>query len=578
MKKLMWVLVIFIAVAFGVTATMTDVLRIMRQRLLWFGRDDGVEDDSIWEYLAHVEEARRTGIVVSDREVVNLITARYRVMRKYDSFREESDTPEEYMQISMAYERLTPQQKQAELENIDFNEVDYSRLVTNMLELTIREFERMCREELQLSKLYSFVTGSALAASQSVYDKFLEENHQRKIDYIHLNSENYAGKVQLNEEGLEELYEERKVSYKEPARVAFEYVMARFDDVKDSLPAPSEEELKDFYERKKRMYFWDESSEPSELPGTERPLTPEEKYKPYDEVREEVLELYLTDQSEKKAQELVAKASERINSLEEINLLEAARIASEDGLAAGESKPFASSEPWKLEDEFGRCMQASRMDTESIGGEFKGPHNCDKGVFFYRLSKHLPEHYRPLAEVRDEIEKTYINLKAGKAAREEAERIVEEARKAKSFNDPLLLKEKVARVSTGFFKSLMNQGNIETIEGIDADVIGAAFAIKKIGDIPDPVVINVAGKTHYYLVQYKGRKDPRPAEFLDKRLSLLGALRRENQRKIFGEWREDLLQRANIQKLYLKGKEKQPEDKEQQPGAEEEQPPEEKGS
>jgi hypothetical protein len=91
MNKLLWVLVIFIAVAFGVTATMTDVFRMLlsepwakmfgrevshgefmsakRKLTIFQGRRQDVSDDQVWEYLVLLEEAQRTGIVVTAREL-----------------------------------------------------------------------------------------------------------------------------------------------------------------------------------------------------------------------------------------------------------------------------------------------------------------------------------------------------------------------------------------------------------------------------------------------------------------------------------------------------------------------------
>ena len=574
MNKLLWVLVIFIAIAFGVSYTMRDVIMMWfsspwarmfsrevgsgefsnaKRRLSALSGTDRLPDDEVWEHLAMIEEARRTGVVVGHLELQEEILKTYREMRLVEEMNNSSSSQEEYRQKLMGYWRLSPPQRKARLEAIQFSDLAYSKLIFERYRMSAPEFEETYHELLLINKLRSFVSGSAVVSSQSVYDNIVEENQQRKIDYIHIDSENYADRVEMEEEALNKFYKEREGDYKESARIAFEYVMARYDDMKETLPPPSEDELKDFYERKKHLHFWD--SRPR-TPGAEGVSTPQEQYKPYDRVRLEVRTLYLQDQSDKKARELVDKVRGKVNVLEEITLLGAAGIAAGEGLRAGETKPFSYYELWKLEDEFGRCLHARRMfdyarNVEELSrGEFQGPYESDKGIFVYRISKHFPEHTKPLDEVRPGVEKAFTNKRAGELAREDAERIIKEARESEAFTDELISKENLARISTGFFKTFMNEGDIKTIQGNDADVINASFKIEKTNGFAEPVAVDVAGKMHYYLVQYKGRLEPNPSEFLGKRQDLLDTTRSEGESEVFEEWKKDLIRRAEIKKYY----------------------------
>ncbi len=579
MNKLLILLVILIAIAFGVSYTMQQVITSWLSGSAWarmFGREVGygefqsarnrlaamqpdrekkVTDDDVWEYLVMLEESRRTGMVLSERELQDAILTRYREMRISDEIRKSSKDQMEFYQKLWAYQRLTELQKKAKREAIPFNAAQYSRLISERYRMSVPDYEQTYREVLLMNKLLRFVRDLALASSKSVYGKFVEEDHQRRVDYLHLDSENYTGKVEAKEEELKKLYEERKaIYYKEPARIAFEYVMARFDDMKALLPAATEQELKAFYNRNKNTFF------KRRQPGVGEVVPPEEMYKPFEEVREDVEYLLNRDRSEKKARELTEKVCNKVNTLEEIELLKAAELAAEDGLRAGETKPFSKLDyPEKLVDEFGYCEQAPRMfdGAGKIGGRFKGPHTCDKGVFYYRLSKHQAELSKPFAEVREEVEKYYINQQAGEAAQKDSKRIIEAARKAGGFTNKLIAKEELTRITTDFFKTYVNQGEIGTIKGGGREVVEAAFGIEKVGDLADPVMVDVAGKSHYYLVQYKSRREPGPTEFLRKRQGLIGEEKSENGVDVFKEWKEDLMRRANIEKLYLEGKEEE---------------------
>lgn len=576
MNKLLWVLVIFIAIAFGVTATMTDVLKMMTSEP-WaemFGREVGygefvsarqrlvalrpgvekMEDEQVWEHLAMLEEAKRTGIVVTTRELKEQILKTFREMRLVEQMRNTSNTQDEFNRKRYDYYMLTAEQKKAKLETIPFDEIEYSKVILSRLQMTVTEFERTYRELLLINKLQSFIWGSAVVASDDVYEKFVEENHQRKIEYLHLNSEHYAGKVKIEEDKLEEFYKENELSYKEPARITFEYVLAAFEDMRALLSEPAEDELKEFYNEKKYSDF---RRPPSERPGAEGPRAAQDMYMPYEEVRDAVKDLWFQERAEGKARELVKKVSDEVNKVEGIDLLGVADMAAREGLAAGETRPFSSSTHeyvGKLQDVFGHCPQAPRMfdAVENVGGRFEGPYGCGKGIFAYRLSRYIPEHTKSLAEVRSDVEKAYVNRQAGIVAEDDARRILSEAKGTSAFTDELILKEQLPRTTSDFFKTVSNRGDILTIEGDDRKVIDAAFALGSVGDFAEPVKVSLAGKPQFYLVQYKARNEPNPSEFLGKRQGLIGSEKTEVENEIFEEWKKDLIRRADIRKHYIK--------------------------
>ncbi len=604
MKKLMIIFAALLALALGMTATMSEQIgslfksdyegevfgrtvsgrefaaaryRLMMYWTALYGDRINLEDNDVWEHLAILEEAKQAGIVVTDRELQQDLKTKYRSWRLVEDIRNSAADQNELRRKLWEYQSLTPQQRQARLEAIPFDSQDYKRILSIRLNVpreelgySLKMFSQACMEFRLRSKLSEYLTTNILASTPSVYDSFVEEKHQRKIDYLYLNSENYADRVKVEDKALEKFYKEREHIYKEPERITFEYVMARYDDLKASIE-PTAEELKKFYDDNKFRLFMRRDALRQD---TERPPTPDQMVKPYAEVRAEVKDHYLRKKAEEKARELVDKVRAEINALEEITFLKAAEIAARQGLHAAETKPFAESEySYKLEHEFGFCPQAQRMFdrkdeiAELSRGKFEEPQPCDKGIFTYRLSKFLSERTSPLAEVRDKVVEAYIKQRAGELAKEEAERILKKAREAGQFTTELLEAEKLARISTDFFKNVADGGKILAIEESktnDVPVINAAYTIATLNHFAEkPVEVAKADTPLYYLVQYKGRKDPAAREFVSEWTRLLQQEKSDKLQPLYDDWKKDLLARADIKKTEKK---KPEEKKEGEPG------------
>jgi hypothetical protein len=601
MKKFMIVFAALLAIALGMSTTMFEQMGAWfksdylgevfgrtvtahefsaaqyRLRLYWmalYGDRVPVEDDEIWEHLAMLDEAASAGITVTDSEMRQDMISKYRAWRLVEDIRSSAADEQELRRKLWEYQMLTPQQRQARLEAIPFDIQDYKRILAAKLNVArsdlsyaFKMFHEACREFRVRSKLSEYIASNVLASSPSVYESFVEGKHERRIDYVSLNSENYTGRVKIDEAGLEEFYKKQELRYKEPERIAFEYVMACYDDVKATIE-PTGEDLKNFYDNNKYRLFMRRDALRQD---TERPLTPDQMVKPYEEVRDEVRDEYLRKKSEEKARELVDKARAEINALEDIAFLKVAALAAKQGLHAAETMPFSMDDfSSKLEHEFGFCPQAQRMFdrkdeiAELSTGKFEEPQTCDKGIFTYRLSKYLSERTSPLAEVRDKVAEAYTNSKAAEIAEEEAKRILKEARQAGKFTRELLEKEKLVLVSTDFFKRMADGGKIEAIQETknnDAPVIGAAFELKKQNDFAEPVKVPKADTPLYYLVQYKGRKDPAAGEFVKEWTQLLSQRKDNDLQPFYEDWKKNLTERAAIKKpeKKVKKEEKKPE-------------------
>jgi len=588
MNKMLIVLAVVIAVTFTVTTTMTDVIsrlwrpkwasmfgeeissvefqntkrRILTSRaLMGAGRDQKIEDDDVWEYLALISEAQRTGVVVSQRELRDQILNIYKRTKLL-----QADTQEESWQKRMELARLTQAQFKARLDAVPFDEVEYSKMVKNRYDLNVAQFENVIREILLINNMLNYVKAGTIVTSGKVYDSFIEANHRRKIDYLHLDSEKYVDRIEVSDEEIEKSYKARELDFKVQEQIAFEYIMAVYDDMKGKLPEPAEDELKSFYSRKRGVLFTRERNE------EEGVQSPDDLYKPYEEVKSDVEFFFKREAAEKMAKELVTGVAEKANKTEGIELLDVAQLAVEEGLVAGETKPFGANEAsFKLEDEFGYCAQAPKMfdAITEPGGKFEGPYNSTKGEFFYRISRHIPAHTKPLEDVREEIVRALKNRKATELARDEAKRIYEKAKEAKAITDDLIVTEKLPRMSTDFFTSSDNEGDIKMMEGADKDVIDATFAIDEVNEFAEPLMVNVAGKAQYYIVQYKARLDPNPIQFLDKRADLLKENEDEVGSELIEDWKKDLLRRADIKKYYLKGESEKPTPEGEKPAGEE---------
>jgi hypothetical protein len=570
MNKMLWVLVIFIAAAFGITGTMTDVFQTwwgtapvgrVFGRAVYYGEftsvlkrlererrgaeETKVSDDEVWERIAQLEEAKRCHIEISQQELSEAILNDYRYLKLRDDILTTSKKKEEFDRRWAELWKLPEHVRKQRLESEPFDPNNYANLIRKYLGYTVGEYEEIARESLILNRLGVFVRSSAKMTTKKLYEEFIETDHKRQIEYLAIHSKSFKDKVDASDARLKEYYESNKKRYIEKDKIAFEYVMARFEGFKKDIPDPKEEELKEYYAKSRDKYLRHPERE------TGQPAK-EDDYKPYEEVRVNVLERFREDKAKEVAQKTLKDLKAKLDKEEQLPFEKAQEIAKGFNLEAKETEPFELDEfPSKFEAEFGACREVITMfrRKDEIPAlsirTYSDPVECSYGLFLYRLSKLVSEHPSPFEKVKEEVKAAFINEEAARLAKQKTEEVAKEIKEQKEITRPLLLKYNTYSVVTDFFANTNREGKILSIVN-DQGVIERAFSLKDIGEVSDPIDVQSMGDQIFYIVKYLARNDPTPKEFKDNRFNLIYGARGAESNRFSKEWGKDLTQRAKI--------------------------------
>jgi hypothetical protein len=568
MNKMLWVLIILIAGAFGITGTMTDVFRQWlgsssvgkvfgravypgeftdtRAKLQIERRGQEISEDDVWERIALLEEAKRCSIEVSSEEVYDNILRAYKFLKLRDAVLSTSKDREESARRFRELSELSENQVRQRLDAIQFDASEYARLIDTYIRCSVAEYEEIVREDLILSKLQSFVRGCAKMSTKRLYEEFIKADHKRRIEYTAISSSSFKDKVEVSDSRLKEYYESNKDRYKQPDKMAFEYVMARLDQFKKGIPEPKEDELKAFYQKQRNTDF---RRPPHEIP---QPAEPEDVYRPYEEVRMEVYSHLLDEKAKEVADKTLKELKAELDKEAQLPFEKVQEIAKKFNLQAKETEMFEQNEfPYKFETEFGECQEVDTMFSRKdeipalAKGKYSSPAECEHGLFLYRPSKFTAQHIPPFENVREDVKTGLVREEAGKLAEQKAKEFAKEIKEQKEITHPLLLKYNTYSAVTDFFSAINREGRIPSIAD-DYKVVVSAFAMKDVGEVSDTIDVQSMGDQIFYIIKYLERKDPTLKEFKEKRLTLVYQAQQSEAGLLSKEWENDLKIRARI--------------------------------
>lgn len=323
-KWVFWGVVLFILPSFSITWVMQEL--VQRRNAVpagvLFGEDISQEDyqrianriqtfdsmygrenpDSkrIWEHILMVREADRSGIKASDAEVADAARNFYKQVIAYQRASEKlSEMPQLTREQQM---RLLRRYAQEEMPNAVFDETDYLQMFEGR-SMASAEFELTLREMLRVQRLQQLVQASAKPKPSELYDRYQNENHTRRAQYLAFNAKDFAvSKDNLDDEDIAAFYAEQKARFAEPLLVSIQYAAVAVSTFADAVQSPTEAELSERYNATKERYRLDASTNPDlAIPGVEA------QYRPLQEVSAEI-SLELTAERLRKAARVDAAA------------------------------------------------------------------------------------------------------------------------------------------------------------------------------------------------------------------------------------------------------------------------------
>ncbi|MEK7310010.1 MAG: hypothetical protein AAB038_04255 [Planctomycetota bacterium] len=344
---------------------------------LYNTKKDEYLDELTWVVLMMDTLADKSGVKVSPNEIVDYIKNSLYIF----SAREEGD------------------------KNV-FSKERYQWILSNWRVSEVF-FEEVTAEFLKLGKYRELVMAGIIPSTKEVYDEFLARNGEIRIAWLPFDGNDYEAKTKVNDEDeLVQYFQEHSAEYEVPQKVQIEYIMADADKLKSGLPQPTEEALLNDYNKNREKEF---------------------KSKAFPEVRDEINNKLLAELAKEQSLEMLTRAEERITMLElqekEVNLKE---IAQKFNLNHQMTGFVAADNIDELEKELGKSDTFRRQINTFQENELSRAISTDKGYFIFRLLKKQGTYIPKLtAQIKEKVTRDFIKYKANQAAKAAAQKLTQ---------------------------------------------------------------------------------------------------------------------------------------------------------
>ena len=537
----------------------SDELMVMTNGILLLsnGRLQGkLAEAKAWELILLNREAERFGINVSRSEIQDSLKSRF------------------------------PNQAGDGISLKDYNEF-LARFRT-----TSTAYEEALKAILAAGQLQEFVLRNVSLPTPEAWLWYSRENHTLKVRYVMLRAQDLAPLVQLKDDEIKDFYlkytdsfDEASAagpSYRDPEKIQMEYVMAPFGKYAKDVQV-TRKQIEEYYEKHKQDYLIPEKKEdkkPEEDKAAEKkPAAPKlaPKYKPLDQVREEIGKAIRDEAGQREAEKAINQANEEIYRIIEALPEDSASaavdmkaLAERLGLDYRRTKYFSQAEINSiLPGAFALAQQAFGKGMREIGYP-KSPMKADEGFFIYQILQSRPPRPSPFAEVKEQVEKDLRLVRALKLAdtvaleamnsediqgaeKQVAEKIAELAKSAGI--KPETEKEKKAWFLAGeskFFtrpklqRSYFQRGATMRVQyetGLPGYGNYARFADKAFAVAPEKVGVVVDGGAAI-LFQRIGSQAEQREEFDKKADVVTWELLEKKRAVVIADWRREMIQRA----------------------------------
>ncbi|MCK4248488.1 MAG: peptidyl-prolyl cis-trans isomerase [Candidatus Omnitrophica bacterium] len=333
-------------------------------------------DQQAWQRLILIRDARKKGFKVKDEDVVDYIAGLpfFQTEGKFD------------------------------------NELYKARLELIFLNTPVNVFEKQIREFLFINKLYQLITKSAAVTEEEIKQAFQADNEKIKIEYILFPDEKYKDQAAPQPEQIQAFYDNTKANYKKPEQRDVEYICVLSETfLSEAKTRIKEEDLQNYYDDNKKRF--------------EDPAQKEEpQYKPFDQVRKEILNTLAQ-------QETSLLAKEKINQIYD-NLIESDSLpetARKYNLSLKQTGFFSREDPIP-EVGFSREFIKEAFDRKT--GEYSDIIETPKGFYIIQPFKTKDPYIPELNEIAAKVKKIFIDKQASVLAKTTAEETKEKIAQA----------------------------------------------------------------------------------------------------------------------------------------------------
>ena len=292
----------------------------------------------------------------------------------------------------------------------DFPAERFEREYLANQQLTLEDFERYVRHEVEIQQLVGVAAASSkLLSPREAEILFRKEHEQASTEVVGFWATNYLDKVEVTNNAVAVFYTNRMSNYRVPERIGVSYVEFGASNFLAEADKQISEQTnfnnfvdQQFIKRGGTNFFKDTNG----VPMTEK--TAKEKIK--EEAR---LELgYVT------ARRKAADFGTKLMDLKQQNLSSFEKLAAAEGYPVKVTQPFSATQG--LEDtNFPPAFRQKALELRRESPILFSPIPGDHAVFVLALKTNLPSELPPLEQIRDKVTADYKRAQALEMARKE---------------------------------------------------------------------------------------------------------------------------------------------------------------
>lgn len=405
-------------------------------------------------------------------------------------------------------------------------------------------FEEVVAEFIKINKYRGLVVGAITTNTKELYDEFMSKDEEIKIYYLAFNTDNYLDKTRVkSQEELQQYFQENVNRYVIPEKIQIEYIMANAEKMQPNLPKPPEESIQNYYNRNREKEY---------------------PTKSFIEAREDISTKLLSDIAKEQAIERITKVEEMITLLElQEKVIDFKDIARRFNLDYQMTGLIATENIGELEKELGASSFFQKQATTSMEEDISKSISTDKGHFIFRLLKKQGT-YVPkwTAQVKEKVSRDFIKYKSGEAAKSAAHKVVQNI--TDKVNEEL--KDKSGAISTTTSTKIDDNLTYELRERwfetyTQEDIVGVKRSITGFFNIDSNLILlNPVGgefKTSlfkkqkgefdvlednniYYVVQVLEKRVPEPSKFESEKEDIQKNVASKKRIEFVKNWLDDI--------------------------------------
>ena len=510
-----------------------------RWRRIILSRLRGPLQDIVWKQMIFEREAQRTGIVITEEDVVEGI---------YD-----------------LATQMFGQKPATDVENL-------IRVLCGNFNVNRGQLIRTIEEVMRIHKMDHFMKSAIKVTTEEAWQRYALENEKVKIKYVSFDATDFVDSANVTDTEIEEFYNKHKdvipdkqsgtYGYMEPNKIRVEYVLADFNALESRVEI-SDDELKKYYDENKENEFKkivDKKADESENVEDKNEEKPEESeaFKSFDEVREIIASKLKKVMARNLADELISKVDEDIyEGIDKVERPLFKDLAAKYGLIYNIPKSKSGKEYITSKEAEALLVGTDRFASLAFNREENDPSpplSALMGKYVFQVTGKKTPETPPLSDVKDKVEADLKLEMALRIATESAEKCLA-MMKSSSFKEGL--DSYVADASGKTPKTgetdylsrprIVNNRQHSYVAALKAyrpNVVAKAFKLRD--DKIIELVTEDEGKKVSYLITLVDKKDAERKVFDKKFSDIARTIGAEKQRYILSKWEDKILKQAEL--------------------------------